>query len=138
MKRGRAHELAQRRADLCLASEVVRTQVVASAGRLGGEVQVHRERLQAWWRPMRRAWPWLLGAAGIGWAWAHRARPGERPAPSRGLDPAAGHPARRRRRSGLGWAWLAWRVWRAWSSSPGRVIRRAWRWDVARRRAGAG
>jgi hypothetical protein len=138
MKRRAAQELAQRRADLCLASEVVRGQVAASAGRLGGEVRVRRERLQAWWRPMRRAWPWLLGAAGIGWAWAHRARTGADPGGGREARADAGHPGRRRRRGAVGWAWLAWRVWRAWSSSPGRVIRRAWRWDVGRRRAGAG
>jgi hypothetical protein len=138
MKRRIPQDLAQRRADLCLASEVVRAQVVASAGRLGGEVQVRRERLQAWWRPMRRGWPWLLGAVGIGWAWTHRGRTGELPRAGLELDAGADRRARRRRRGAVGWAWLAWRLWRAWSSSPGRVIRRAWRWDVARRRAGDG
>jgi hypothetical protein len=138
MTRGRAHDLAQRRADLCLASKVVRAEVVASAGRLGDGALARRERLQGWWRPLRRAWPWLLGATVIGWAWVHWARPGAEPEANREACASAGHRAHRRRRRAIAWAWLAWRVWRTWSSSPGRVIRRAWRWDVERRRSGAG
>ncbi len=85
---------AERKANLLLASEVMRGQAALAVDDLGGRADRWAVRLMAWKNLLSN--PLVLATAGSGAA----------------FFAASGPHQRSRFWRGLRWAWLAWRVWR--------------------------
>jgi len=85
----------RRKADLLLASELLRGQAALAVDDLGGRADGWALRVQAWRNLLSS--PVVVAAAGLGAA----------------LFAGAGVQRRGKLWRGLRWAWLAWRLWQA-------------------------